>query len=70
MSCTWTLDRLSSAVNFSGWKRLADRAQLYAIPPDYERLPTSAPRTWLLSVGWMKHGRIDEYDVPGPQESI
>jgi hypothetical protein len=67
---TWLLDKWSSAVNFGGWKGLADREQLYPIPLDYERLPTSAPRTWLLSLGWMKHGLIDEHDVPGPKETI
>jgi hypothetical protein len=28
-------------------------------------LPVAAPRTWLLAIGWRRHGRIDPSEVPG-----
>ena len=55
---TWLVDPLSSAVNFGGWRELAGTNQLFGTPAWYERLPTSTPRTWLLSVGWTKHPLI------------
>ena len=66
---TWTIDPFSSAVNFAGWKELEGSSQLYGTPEGYERLPTSAPQTWLLRVGWTKHGLIGAHDVPGPERA-
>jgi REP element-mobilizing transposase RayT len=60
------LDAASSARLFDGWKQ-AWRARLG--PPGEE--PGSAPRevaaahTWLLRVGWRKHGLVDPREVPG-----
>jgi len=56
------LDPASSAPWFDGWS-WRPRAELErpgASPP------TSAPRTWLLAVGWRRRGLIDPSDVPGP----
>jgi hypothetical protein len=64
---TWVLDPFSSAVSFGGWRELAHRDRLFAIPAGYERLSTSAPMTWLLTVGWYKHGAIAASEVPGPR---
>jgi len=30
----------------------------------YEPLPAATPETWLLRVGWERHGPISAYDVP------
>lgn len=38
---------------------------LKALPVDYEPLPVSRPQTWLLSVGWRRHGLISVREVPG-----
>ncbi len=32
---------------------------------DYEPLPAARPMTWLLRVGWRRHGLISAYLVPG-----
>jgi REP element-mobilizing transposase RayT len=62
----WTLDPFSSGVNFGGWRELAGSSQLFGTPDWYERLPTSAPQTWLLRVGWERHGLIGANERPGP----
>src|SRR6266480_7697640 len=70
IASTWVVDPFSSAVNFGGWRELADSGQLFGTPVGYERLPTSAPETWLLRIGWARHGAIGASDVPGPQHEI
>jgi REP element-mobilizing transposase RayT len=60
------LDAASSARWFDGWKQ-AWKARLR--PPD--EAAGSAPRevapahTWLLRVGWRRHGLVDPSEVPG-----
>jgi REP element-mobilizing transposase RayT len=55
------LDPASSSPWFGGWRwRPRDEIAPPALAP-----PTSAPRTWLLSVGWKMRGLIDPSDVPG-----
>lgn len=53
------IDEASSAAWFDGWSRrlqpLASRE-----PP-----PVAPPCTWLLRVGWRRHGLIDPAEVPG-----
>jgi REP element-mobilizing transposase RayT len=57
------LDPCSSAASFDGWSRPCP------LPPgcrELEPIPvTAAPKTWLLRVGWRKHGEISPDDVPG-----
>jgi hypothetical protein len=37
------------------------------IPPEgYLPLQVVYPQTWLLTVGWRRHGPIDPREVPGP----
>jgi hypothetical protein len=58
------LDPASSARWFNGWSwRPRDQEE----PPDVPS-PTSAPRTWLLAVGWRRRGLIDPSDMPGRLE--
>jgi len=66
---SWTVDPMSSAVNFGGWRELASSQHRFDVPPWYERLPTSSPETWLLRVGWERHGKIATHAVPGPVAS-
>ncbi|MBV8759307.1 MAG: transposase [Deltaproteobacteria bacterium] len=60
------LDPYSTALSFRGW-----REGVFAIPAGcerlagYEPLPAAAPETWLLRVGWERHGPISAFDVPG-----
>jgi hypothetical protein len=53
------VDPYSSALDFAGWK------ERFAIPPEYRRLPVARAQTWLVNVGWKRHGAISVYEVPG-----
>ena len=60
------LDPYSTALAFRGW-----RERVFALPTrhesaGYEPLPAAAPETWLLRVGWERHGPISAFEVPGP----
>ena len=58
------LDPASSARWFEGWKRKVLDAEEPPAPRD--RHPCVArPKTWLLAVGWRRHGLLDPADVPG-----
>jgi hypothetical protein len=60
------LDPASSGRWFDGWKRRVPSADDQE-PPVSSRPPSVArPRTWLLAVGWRRHGLIDPADIPGP----
>jgi REP element-mobilizing transposase RayT len=52
------VDPYSSALDFTGWK------ERFSIPEEYPRLPVARPQTWLLKVGWERHGPISVYEVP------
>jgi REP element-mobilizing transposase RayT len=60
--CAW-LDPCSSAASFDGFSRPC------ALPPGYTEdepfTATSAPTTWLLRIGWRRHGEISPDEVPG-----
>lgn len=56
-------DPASSARWFDGWKR-----SVHIDPQEASartRSPVARARTWLLSVGWRRHGLLDPADVPG-----
>jgi REP element-mobilizing transposase RayT len=55
------VDPYSSALSFDGWKGVR-----FDVPADFIPLPVSEPSTWLLRVGWRRHGLIDVREVPGP----
>jgi len=54
------VDPRSTGPRFGGW-RMPVHAQLEI---DFGRLP---PRTWLLRVGWKRHGLLGPDDIPGLQ---
>lgn len=58
----YRVDLFSSAFAFDGWRDV-DVAALER-PAHYEPLPVSPPRTWLLRVGWKRHGLISCFEVP------
>jgi REP element-mobilizing transposase RayT len=58
---TWSLDKYSSAISFTGW---AERSE-WLVPEDYEPLPVCAPQSWLLREGWKLGGAISIYEAPG-----
>jgi hypothetical protein len=55
------LDPYSTAIRFTGWKEVPR----FAVPVGYEPLPAAAPETWLLRVGWRRHGLVSVHEVPG-----
>ena len=55
------LDPYSTALSFRGWRE----AEQFAVPAGYEPLPSAAPETWLLRVGWERRGKISAFEVPG-----
>ena len=65
----WRLDPFSSAIRFTGWKERG-LGETWTVPPDYEPLPTATPVTWLLAVGWSRHGLIGAFEVPGPKAEL
>ena len=56
------LDEASSGAWFHGWTRSAHPLSSREPPPVAE------PRSWLLRVGWMRHGLIDPSELPGLRE--
>lgn len=57
------LDPASSARWFDGWKRKSLGTEAGSSTPP--RPPVARARTWLLTVGWRRHGLLDPADVPG-----
>ena len=59
-------DPASSARWFDGWRReVASRTLEPAMPREVARA-----RTWLLRVGWRRHGLVDPSEVPGGQPAF
>jgi REP element-mobilizing transposase RayT len=56
-------DPASSAAWFDSWRRSLEAGSRPSGPR-----PVSLPRTWLLAVGWRRHGLIDPADVPGTRD--
>ncbi len=55
------LDPASSARWFDGWRRT-----VISRIPETSALPEVAqPRSWLLRVGWRRHGLVDPGELPG-----
>jgi REP element-mobilizing transposase RayT len=57
------LDAASSGRWFDGWRRVPGSRE----PPldALESSEVAPPRSWLLSVGWRRHGLVDPAEVPG-----
>ena len=53
------IDPASSGRWFAGWSLRIP----FAV--DEQPPPVASPRTWLLSVGWRRHGLIDPSEIPG-----
>lgn len=60
------LDPASSAAWFDGWRRRAIvTGRGGATPTLASSPPVARARTWLLTVGWRRHGLLDPAEVPG-----
>jgi hypothetical protein len=55
------IDPYSTAIHFAGWKETSR----FATPAGYKPLPSAEPETWLLRLGWQRHGPISVYEEPG-----
>ncbi|MBA3541005.1 MAG: hypothetical protein H0T79_15450, partial [Deltaproteobacteria bacterium] len=66
---SWKLDPYSSGTQFGGWKELEESAFLFPRRETYEPLCVWLPRTWLLKIGWRRHGLIKTGEVPGGQHA-
>ncbi len=53
------VDPASSGRWFAGWAR--------ALAPAPDVPAVALPRTWLLRLGWRRHGLIDPAEIPGPR---
>ena len=61
----WLVDPFSSGVLFTGWKDLAELGRSrWRIPDGYLPLTVIEPRTWLLRVGWRRHGLVSCSELP------
>ena len=54
------IDEASSGLWFQGWCRTPVSREPPTSAPE-----VAAPRTWLLSTGWRRHGLVDPAEVPG-----
>ena len=63
MECV--LDPASSARWFDGWKMKTNPVTERGEPAAGGQPPVARARTWLLAVGWRRHGLVDPADVPG-----
>ena len=65
------VDRCSSGSVFDGWKQAPmSKASMAATHPLLARVhspPVARACTWLLAVGWRRHGLIDVHETPGPR---
>jgi REP element-mobilizing transposase RayT len=59
------LDPASSARWFDGWRWRPSTHEPAIAPPRDERPAVARARTWLLNLGWRRHGLLDPADVPG-----
>jgi putative transposase len=57
----WTVDWYSTAPLFPAWTELSGDPCYPAFPPSYDPLIVYRPRTWLLRVGWQRHGPTLSY---------
>jgi len=65
IAARWTKDPFSTAIAFDGWMELAGKRPANPYPGRYAPLPIKKPVTWLLRVGWRRHGSISLDEVPG-----
>ena len=71
-ACGNGADVFSSACYFDGWRDDRWRKGVPPPVPDPEAPgpPVAAPHTWLLNIGWRRHGLIRIDEVPGPRGQV
>ncbi|MEO8548594.1 MAG: transposase [Kofleriaceae bacterium] len=66
-SRTWKIDPFSSAIAFEGWREREAEGGRFIQPPTFLAPLVWEPSTWLLKIGWRRHGLISAFEVPGPE---
>ena len=61
---SWEYDWFSSGWSFPDWAEDIHDPVFHPPPPSYEPLLVRRPTTWLLSIGWKRHGLISYREVP------
>ncbi|HEV7554566.1 MAG TPA: hypothetical protein VGO00_03865 [Kofleriaceae bacterium] len=61
----WEIDPFSTARTFGGWCDLRDPDTPRDGLDGLEPLPRAAPQTWLMNVGWVRHGLLSIARIPG-----
>jgi hypothetical protein len=64
----WNVDPYSTGSHFDGWKEREDAVVLWQLRETYQPMIVYLPRTWLLRVGWRKHGLIRFDEVPSARQ--
>jgi hypothetical protein len=62
------LDPYASGLAFTGWRESVPEEHR-SLPRDYEPPEVSAPRTWLLNLGWTRAPSISMFETPGPRKN-
>ena len=60
----WKIDPYSSALAFNGWKGREERGG-FKLPDGYNGLIVWFPKSWLLRIGWRRHGLVSIAEIPG-----
>jgi putative transposase len=60
----WDVDWYASGTMFPDWKEQHRNGFARGRPPEWPLMVVGAPRTWLLRVGWRRHGAISCREVP------
>lgn len=60
------VDAFSSGYHFTGWRRRVTTFGNWDPGPPV----TADPKTWLLRIGWKRHGLLDPAYVPGGKERL
>jgi REP element-mobilizing transposase RayT len=61
---TWKVDPYSTGLHFMGWREREEVDVHWRGPETYDPLVVYLPKTWLLTEGWKKSGKISFYEVP------
>jgi putative transposase len=67
---TWNVDPFSTGALFGGWMALESAHVMWPLPRTYDPLVVYFPKTWLLSTGWLIHGRLDFREVPSEKRRV
>ena len=68
LSRGWKVDPFSTGVQFGGWKERENETTYMRYRDTYDPLIVYLPKTWLLRVGWRRHGLVSFTEVPSERQ--